>query len=160
MISDYSNYNNDILIKSPRGWLYVFVPVRTPPPPSADSCSHSITFEQRFGFLLFWHDYWPWPIDYLIWCWLIFVVTLTLDFQGQIWILLYLSQNGPIATERKTNILIEIQASNVTFEFDLGHDLDLDYSRSNMEFAIPQPKMARLPRNGKQTYPLNPWPQM
>ena len=43
MIIDYSNYSNDdsILIKSPRytGGDYVFVPVRTPPPPAADSCS-------------------------------------------------------------------------------------------------------------------------
>ena len=30
-------------------------------------------------------------------------------------------------------------------------DLDLDFSRSNMEFAISQPKMVRLPRNEKQT---------
>ena len=35
------------------------------------------------------------------------------------------------------------------------HDLDLDFSRSNMEFAISQPKMVRLPRSEKQTYRLN-----
>ena len=29
-----------------------------------------------------------------------------------------------------------------------------------MEFAISQPKMVRLPRNKKQTYRLNSWPQM
>ena len=39
-------------------------------------------------------------------------------------------------------------------------DLDLDFSRSNMEFAISQPKMVRLPRNEKQTYRLNSRPQM
>ena len=42
MISEYSNYsNNNILIKSPRytGGDYVFVPVRTLPPPASDSCS-------------------------------------------------------------------------------------------------------------------------
>ena len=38
----------------------------------------------------------------------------------------------------------------MTIGFDLGHDLDLDFSRSNMEFAISQPKMVRLPRNEKQ----------
>ena len=38
---------------------------------------------------------------------------------------------------------------------DFRHDLDLDFSRSNMEFAISQPKMVRLPRNEKQTYRLN-----
>ena len=39
-------------------------------------------------------------------------------------------------------------------------DLDLDFSRSNMEFAISQPKMVRLPRNEKQTYRLNSRAQM
>ena len=33
----------------------------------------------------------------------------------------------------------------MTTEFDLGHDLDLEFSRSNMEFPISQPKVARLP---------------
>ena len=31
--------------------------------------------------------------------------------------------------------------SNVTIGFDLGHDLDLEFSRSNIEFAISQPKI-------------------
>ena len=39
-------------------------------------------------------------------------------------------------------------------------DLDLDFSRSNMEFAISQPKLVRLPRNEKQTYRLNSRAQM
>ena len=43
----------------------------------------------------------------------------------------------------------------MTIGFDLGHDLDLEFSRSNMEFAIYQPKMVRLPWNEKQTYRLN-----
>ena len=38
---------------------------------------------------------------------------------------------------------------------DFRRDLDLDFSRSNMEFAISQPKMVRLPRNEKQIYRLN-----
>ena len=48
----------------------------------------------------------------------------------------------------------------MTSGFDLGHDLDLEFSRSNIEFAISQPKMVRLPRNEKQTYWLNSRPQM
>ena len=43
---------------------------------------------------------------------------------------------------------------------DLGHDLDLEFSRSNIEFAISQPKMVRLPRNKKQIYRLNSRAQM
>ena len=39
-------------------------------------------------------------------------------------------------------------------------DLDLDFSRSNMEFAISLSKMVRLPRNKKQTYRLNSRAQM
>ena len=60
----------------------------------------------------------------------------------------------------KANIWIELQASNVTTGLGLDHDLDLEFSRSNMEFAISQPKMDRLPRNEKQTYGWNSWPQM
>ena len=52
-------------------------------------------------------------------------------------------------------MLIELLGSNVIIGFDLGHDLDLEFSRSNIEFAISQPKMVRLPRNEKQTYRLN-----
>ena len=61
--------------------------------------------------------------------------------------------------ERQTYRL-NSKASNVTIRFDLGHDLDLEFSRSNMEFPISQPKVVRLPRNEKQTCRLNPRPQM
>ena len=169
---------------------------------------HEITFEQLFGFLSFRHNCWPWSMDYLIRFWSIFVLTLTLNFQGQIWNLLYLSQkwsdchetkskhidwilglkcdhrvwpwpwpwpwifkvkhwiyyisakNGPIATKQKANMSIELRASNVTISFDLGHDLDLAFTRSNMLFAISQPRMVQLPQKEKQTYWLNFRPQM
>ena len=39
-----------------------------------------------------------------------------------------------IPTKRKANTSIELYASNVKIGFDLGHDLDLEFS--NMEFAI------------------------
>ena len=48
----------------------------------------------------------------------------------------------------------------MTIGFDLGHDLDLEFSRSNVEFAISQSKMVRLPRNNKQTYRLISRPQI
>ena len=44
--------------------------------------------------------------------------------------------------------------------FDLCHDIDLQYSRSNMELAISQLKMVWLPWNEKQTYQLKCRPQM
>ena len=44
--------------------------------------------------------------------------------------------------------------------FDLGHDLNLDFSRSNMKFNKTQPKMVWLPRHEKQTYRLNSRSQM
>ena len=37
----------------------------------------------------------------------------------------------------------------MTIRFNLGHDLDLEFSRSNIELVISQPKMVRLPRNKK-----------
>ena len=44
--------------------------------------------------------------------------------------------------------------------FDLGHDLDLEFSRSNIELNISQQKMVRLPQNEKQTYRFISRPQM
>ena len=117
---------------------------------------------------------WPWGVT--------LAMTLTLNFQGQIWNLLYLSQkwsdwhgtkskhidwipglicdhqvwpwpwpwpwifkveygicyisakSGPIATEWKGNISIELQASNVTNGFDLDHNLEI--WRSNVTFTF------------------------
>ena len=43
---------------------------------------------------------------------------------------------------------------------DFRRDLDLEFSRSNMEFAVYQSTMVPLPRNGKQTYRLRSRPQM
>ena len=48
----------------------------------------------------------------------------------------------------------------MTIGFDLGHDLDLEFSRSNVKFAISQSKMVRLPRNEKKTYRLISRPQI
>ena len=122
---------------------------------------HAINFEQLFGFLsilarLLALTYrfsrldfgrfssWPWP-------WI---------FKVKYGICYISARNGPIATKRKANISIELWASNVTIRFDLGLDLNLEFSRSNLEFAISQPKMVRLPRNEKQTYRLNSRPQI
>ena len=62
------------------------------------------------------------------------------------------AKNGP---KRKANISIELKASNVTIRFDLGHDLDLEFSRSNMELAMSQLEMVQMSRNEKQRYRLN-----
>ena len=43
---------------------------------------------------------------------------------------------------------------------DFRCDLDLEFSRLNMEFTISRPKMVRLSRNKKQTYRLKSKPQM
>ena len=89
---------------------------------------------------------WPWP-----WPW-IFKVKYRICYSS--------AKNGPIATKRKANISIKLWVSNVTIGFDLGHDIDLEFSRSNMECPISQPKVVRLPQNEKQTYRLNSRPQM
>ena len=59
------------------------------------------------------HRGWPWPWH---WPWI---------FKVKYWICYISVKNGPIATKRKANISIELQTSNVTNGFDLGHDLDL-----------------------------------
>ena len=103
-------------------------PFQTPPlPPPAAYFVHAITFEQLFGFLTFWHNCLPWPINDLIWFWSIFVVTLTLNFQGQIWNLLYLSQKWSDCQETKSKHIDWTQCLNVTIRDDLGHDLDLGF---------------------------------
>ena len=87
-------------------------------------------------------------------------MTLTWIFKVKYGICYISTKNGPIAMKRKANISIELQGSNVTIGFDLGHDLDLEFSRSNIEFAMSQPKMVQLPWNKKQTYRLKSRPQM
>ena len=82
-------------------------------------------------------------------------MTLTLNFQGQIWNWLYLCQKWSDCHEKKSEHIDWTQASNGTIGFDLGHDIDLEFSRSNMELAISLPKMVRLPRNEKRTHRLN-----
>ena len=69
---------------------------------------------------------WPWP-----WPWI---------FSVKNGICYIFAKNGLIATKRKANISIELYASNLTIRFDLGHDIDLEFSRSKLEFVIPQPK--------------------
>ena len=130
------------------------------PPPAADSCPRD-NFWTIFGISFIfgtivgpdlqitWLHFrrfssWPWPRF----------------FKVKYGICYISAKNGPIATKRKANIAIELWGSNVTSGFDLGHDLDLEFSRSNIEFAISQPKMVRLPRNEKQTYRLNSGAQM
>ena len=48
----------------------------------------------------------------------------------------------------------------MTIGFDQGHDRDLEFSRSNMELAISQPKMVWFSRNEKPRYRMNFRPQM
>ena len=84
-------------------------------------------------------------------------MTLTLTFQGQIWNLLYLSQKWCDCHKTKANISIGVKASNVTIEFDLGHDIDLEFSRSNVEFAISLPKKGPIAPKRKANISIEPW---
>ena len=88
------------------------------------------------------HQVWPWPWP---WPWILTLYGICYSS----------AKNGPIPTKWKANISIELSASNVTIRFDLDHDIDLEFSRSNMEFPISQPKVVQLPWNEKQTYWLN-----
>ena len=89
------------------------------------------------------HRVWPWPWH---WPW-IFKVKYQIGYIS--------TKNGAIATKRKANISIDLKTSNVTIGFDLGHDLDLEFSSSNMELAISLWKMVWLPWNEKQTHRLS-----
>ena len=48
----------------------------------------------------------------------------------------------------------------MTIGFDLGHDRALEFWRSNIKFALSQPKIVQLPWNEKQIHRLNSRPQM
>ena len=126
----------------------VFAPVRMPPPPpAADFCSCNnfwTTFCISFIFG---------RINDLIRFWLIFGMTLSLNFQGQIWNLFYLCH--------------ETKSKHI--DWTLGPKCDHQIwpwpwpwpliFKVKYGIAIPQPKMVRLLRNKKQTYWLNcrPW---
>ena len=86
-----------------------------------------------------WPWLWPWPWIFKVKCGICFI----------------LAKNGPIVTKRKTNTRIELKASNGTIRFELGHDLDLEFS--NREFAISQPTMVRLPQNKMGLAKVCPW---
>ena len=95
--------------------FYVFVPVRTPPPPAAESCScdnfwTTFWISFNFGMIVGPDPY----IEYLIRFWSIFVATLNFNFQGQMWNLLYLSQKWSHCHEMKTKHI----------DWTLGHKCD------------------------------------
>ena len=59
------------------------------------------------------HQIWPWPWP---WPW---------HFKVKYGICCISTKSGPIAMKQKANISIQLQVSNVTNGFDLGHDLDI-----------------------------------
>ena len=67
-------------------------------------------------------------------------MTLTLNFQGQILNLLYVSQKWPDCHETKNKHIDWPQGLKWNIMFHLDHNLELEFSRSNMEFAISHPK--------------------
>ena len=56
--------------------------------------------------LYFWQDWWPCPVNYMIRFWLIFVVTLTLNFHGQRQLYNILLMSVSMRENMKKNILI------------------------------------------------------
>ena len=67
------------------------------------------------------HRVWPWPWP---WPWI---------FKVKYGIHCIFWQNVAIAMKQKMSISIEYQASNVVICFDLGHNLDHKFSRSNFK---------------------------
>ena len=74
-------------------------------------------------------------------------LTLTLNFQVQIWKCFISGMGGPIDMERKGCESIGCYTHFVTFNFYLNHDLDLGFSRSNFENALSQEWEVRLTWN-------------
>ena len=87
-------------------------------------------------------------------------MTLTLNFQGQIQNLLYLSQKRSDCHETKSKYIDWTLGLKCDIRFYLYHHLDLEFWRANIESAISEPKVVRLPRNEAQTYRLISRPQM
>ena len=95
-----------------------------------------------------------WPLD------LTLAMTLTLNFQGQIRNLLYLGQKWSDCHETKSQHIDWMLSLKCDHQIWPWRDLDLEFSRSNMESAISMPKMSNYHQKKKQTYRLNSKPQM
>ena len=132
------------LYETDLGWLCFCTDsytATTPQPLAADFCSRNnfqTTFWISFIFggidvpdlYIIWLDFglfslWPW-----LWI-----------FMFKYGICYISAKNSQIATKQKANLSIDFQAANVTIGFDLGHELDLEFSRSNMEFTISRSNM-------------------
>ena len=135
-----------ILIKSPRYtgddfmFLYWFVRHRRQPP----SLVHAITSEQLFRFISFLAGLMDLTCRLPIRFWLIFVVTLTLNFQGQIWNLLYLGQKWSNCHETKSKHI----DWTLSFKSDWPWPWPWPWI-FKVQFAISRPKMFWLARNKK-----------
>ena len=74
-------------------------------------------------------------------------LTLTLDFKVKFLKCCISGMGGPIDMERKGCELIGCYTHFVTFNFDLSHEIDLGFSRSNFEKVVSQKWDGRLTRN-------------
>ena len=80
-------------------------------------------------------------MNYMTRFWSILAVTLNLNFIVSSLICYISAKNASTASKRKSNLQIELLASNVTMGFDLGHDREIKFSKSNIQLAISQHKM-------------------
>ena len=114
-----------------REWLYVFVPVRTRRcrrrRRRPQTFVHAITSEQLFRFLSCLEGLMTFTcrLDYLI-------------RYGRFWSAITQPHMVWWPRKEKQKYCLYSRPLNVTMRFDLGHGLDLKFSRSNMKFAIPQ----------------------
>ena len=117
----------------------------------------AITFEQLFDFFHFWQDWWTSLAEYVIRFWSISTVTLTFNFQGQIFNLLYLSQKWSDFHKQKANISIELKWDHWVWPWPWCWPWIFNVKYG---IALSQSKIVQLPQNEKQTYRLNFRPQM
>ena len=103
------------------------------------------------------------PIDYLVGFWLILVMTLNLNFQGQIFCMQYLCPERmvPLSRIEKQMYWYSNWPQMWPWSLTLAITLTLKFSRSNILICfISEKKLVQLPRNEKQTYQLNTKPHM
>ena len=115
-------------------------------------------FWQLFGFLSFRHDCLPWPIDYLMRIWSIFVVTLTLNFQVQIWNLLHLTPKWSDCHKTKSkhiNWTLGLKCDHQVWPWPWPWPW---ISKVKYGICYISTKSVQLPWNKKQTYWVWPWP--
>ena len=133
------------------------LPVRTPPPARPTHARrlrrhrpqtffHAITFGRLFYLFYFWQNWWTSPTQNLIRFWSIYAVTLTINLQGKIWFLLYLSQNVRLPRNKKQIYRLNFRPQMGPSGLTLAMTLTFNF-QGQICYLVYLGKIGRLPRN-------------